>query len=163
GSWRRYCEGRWRGTLALSACRCTLVYLAMPPQPRPLPPIPDLLSAAPMVRVDFAALRPTLGVAFAMGGSVQSVGQALTPASLPATAWDRVHFERDLFLEELVARCLPVRAGGRAHRASTGYLLRAVAEPPRAPEVLAFRRKVLDELASSDALRAEAEAVYVEI
>ena len=48
----------------------------MPPQPRPLPPIPDLLSAAPMVRVDFAALRQTLVFAFAMGGTREAFDTA---------------------------------------------------------------------------------------
>jgi DNA mismatch repair protein MutS2 len=116
-----------------------------------------------MVRVDFAVLRQTLVFAFAMGGSVEAFEQALAGASLPATAWDRAHFGRDLFLEELVAGCLPVRAGGRAHRAASAYLLRAVSEPPRAPEVLAFRRGMLEELASSDALRAELEGAYLAI
>jgi DNA mismatch repair protein MutS2 len=135
----------------------------MPPQPRALPPIPDLLSAAPMVRVDFAAVRELLVFAFAMGGSVESFEQALEAASLPPTSWDRAHFARDLFLDDLVERCLPVRIGKRTQRAAKGYLKRVLAEPPRAAEVLAFRRKVLSELAASEATRAELEAVYAEI
>ena len=135
----------------------------MPPLPRQLPPIPDLLSAAPMVRVDFAAVRELLVFAFAMGGSVETFEQALEAATLPATGWDRAHFARDLFLDDLVERCLPVRVGGRTYRAAKGYLRRVLSEPPRAPEVLAFRRKILAELASSDAARAELEAVYGEI
>jgi DNA mismatch repair protein MutS2 len=135
----------------------------MPPQPRALPPIPDLLSAAPMVRVDFAKVRELLVFAFAMGGSVESFEEALEAASLPPTSWDRAHFARDLFLDDLVERCLPVRIGKRTQRAAKGYLMRVLAEPPRAADVLAFRRKVLSELASSDATRAELEAVYAEI
>jgi DNA mismatch repair protein MutS2 len=131
--------------------------------PLKLPPIPDLLSATPLVRVDAAALRETLVFAFAMGGEVESFDEALAGASLPATSWDRAHFGRDLFLAELIERYLPVRIGGRVHRTSAAYLLRALAEPPRAVEVLSFRREILAELASPQGHRAGAEAVYTEI
>jgi DNA mismatch repair protein MutS2 len=133
----------------------------MPP-PRSLPSVPDLLSSAPAVRVDFGALRDTLVFAFAMGGSVESFEDALGGASLPPSSWDRANFARDLFLDDLVER-LPVRAGGRLHRPSVKYLLRALSEPPRAPEVLAFRRAVLSDLAKEDGYRSDAEAVYAEI
>src|SRR6185437_4385112 len=142
---------------------CTLVLPPMPPDAGSLPPIPDLLSAAPMVRVDLAALRQTLVFAFAMDGSVESFEDALARAALPASGWDRQHFQRDLFLSELIERFLPVRALGRTYRPAAGYLLRTIAEPPRAPEVVAFRRKVLEELATSEGLRRELEVVYAEI
>jgi DNA mismatch repair protein MutS2 len=135
----------------------------MPAEPRSLPPIPDLLSAVPTVRVDLGALRDVLVFAFAAGGAVESFEEALAGASLPPSAWDPAHFERDLFLQDLVLRCLPLRIGGRAYRPSTGHLLRVIAAPPRAPEIVAFRREVLQELASSDTARAELEAVYLEI
>ncbi len=142
---------------------CTLVLPLMPPDAGSLPPIPDLLSAAPMVRVDLAALRQTLVFAFAMDGAVESFEEALAGAALPASGWDRHHFQRDLFLPELVERFLPVRACGRTFRPAAAYLLRTIAEPPRAAEVVAFRRKVLEELAGSEGLRRALEGVYVEI
>jgi DNA mismatch repair protein MutS2 len=116
-----------------------------------------------MVRVDVAALRQTLVFAFAMGGSVESFEEALASASLPPSGWDRAHFARDLFLEELVTKGFPVRIGGRAHRVASAYLLRVLSEPPRAAETLAFRRAVLEELGSSPARRGELERVYGEI
>lgn len=135
----------------------------MPPSPRAHGPIPDLLSAEPAVRVDLAALRQALVFAFAMGGSREALDDAVSSASLPASGWDRVHYQRDLFLDELVARGLPVRIGGRAQPICAPYLLRAIAEPPRDPAELAFRRRVLGELAASKALRADFERVYGEL
>ena len=152
-----------RGTRSGWRVSCTIVHPLMPPVTRPLPPIPDLLSATPMVRIDLAALRQTLVFAFAMDGAFETFEDALRDATLPASSWDRAHFQRDLFLDELVERCLPVRACGRTYRASTAHLLRVIAEPPRAPEVLAFRRRILEELCASDALRRDLETAYAEI
>jgi DNA mismatch repair protein MutS2 len=135
----------------------------MPPKPRPLGPIPDLLSADPTVRVDLAELRQTLVFAFATGGTIEAFDQAVGCASLPPSGWDRAYFERDLFLSQLIEGCLCVRIGGRTYEVCKPYLLRAIAEPPRAPEVLAFRQRVLDELASSQELRGDFERVYTEI
>jgi DNA mismatch repair protein MutS2 len=136
---------------------------AKPPPPRPRASIPDLLSAEPTVRIDLADLQQTLVFAFAMGGSIEAFDQAVGAASLPASGWDRAYFARDLFLEQLIGRCLAVRIGGRTHEVCAPYLLRAIGEPPRSPEVLAFRRRVLAELASSPDLRADFERVYIEI
>src|SRR4051812_27374796 len=91
------------------------------------PPIPDLLCAEPSVRIGVAAVRAPLVFSFAIGGAVETFEQHLAAARLPPSAWDRGHFRRDLFLGDLVERCLPVRAGGRVYRPSAAYLLRAVA------------------------------------
>jgi DNA mismatch repair protein MutS2 len=131
--------------------------------PAAQPPIPDLLSAEPMVRVDLAELRQTLVFAFAMSGTVDAFDQAVAGAALPASGWDRSYFARDLFLEQLLERCFSVRIGGRVFEVCVPYLLRAIAEPPRSLEVVAFRRRVLEELTSSRALRADFERVYTHI
>jgi DNA mismatch repair protein MutS2 len=136
---------------------------ALPPHPRPAGPVPDLLSAEPTVRIDLSELRQTLVFAFATGGSIETFDQAVSSASLPASGWDRSYFERDLFLEQLIERCLPVRIGGRTYEICAPYLLRAIAEPPRDPSILAFRRGVLDELASSKGLRGEFEQSYLDL
>jgi DNA mismatch repair protein MutS2 len=134
----------------------------MPPPPG-LPPIPDLLSAVPAVRIDLPAMRETLVFAFATSGSVESFEEALGRATLPPSTWDRAHFGKDLFLDDLVDRCLPVRIKGRAYRITAPYLLRAIAEPPRDPDELAFRHAVLHELIASETTRGELEAVYLEV
>jgi len=131
--------------------------------PRFVPPIPDLLSADPELRVDPAEMRQTLVFAFAMGSSVDLFDQALAGATLPPSRWDRAHFARDLFLDQLIERCLTVRIGGRGYAVCAPYLLRAIAEPPRDPAVVAFRRAVLEELVSSKDHRAELERCYLKI
>lgn len=126
-------------------------------------PIPDLLCDEPALRIDVGSLRQTLAFAFATGVSVETFDQAVAEAQLPASAWDRDHFERDLFLEDFVKRCLPVRVGGRAYEPCLPYLLRAVGEPPRDLATVELRRGVLRELAGSKPFRAEIERIYVEI
>ncbi len=130
------------------------------PSPRLVPPIPDLLSADPELRVDTAGMKQTLIFAFAMSSSVEAFDQAIAGATLPRSRWDRAHFARDLFLDQLIERCLTVRIGGRAHAVCAPYLLRAIAEPPRDPTVVTFRRAVLEELVSSKDRRAELERSY---
>ncbi|MEP7124307.1 MAG: DNA mismatch repair protein [Byssovorax sp.] len=133
------------------------------PQPRLAPPIPDLLSADPEVRVHRAELTQTLTFAFATGSAVDAFDAALVGATLPKSRWDRAHFAKDLFLEQLVERCLVVQIGGRGHAVCVPYLLRAIAEAPRDPAVVAFRRQVLEELVSSKDRRAELEVCYTKI
>ena len=133
------------------------------PSPRVVPPIPDLLSADPELRVDRAELTQTLIFAFATGSAVDAFDSALVGATPPSSGWDRGHFAKDLFLEQLVERCLVVRIGGRGHAVCVPYLLRAIAEAPRSPPVVAFRRAVLEELVSSKDRRAELEVCYSKI
>ena len=133
------------------------------PSPRLVPPIPDLLSADPELRVDAAEMKQTLTFAFAMSSSIEVFDQAIAGATLPRSRWDRAHFARDLFLDQLIERCLTVRIGGRAHAVCAPYLLRAIAEPPRDPSVVTFRRAVLEELVSSKEHRAALERSYGKI
>ena len=136
---------------------------ALPPSPRALGPIPDLLSAEPALRIDATALGEVLVFAFATGGAIESFDQILGEASLPPSTWDRSHFARDLFLDQLVEHGLPVRIGARSYEVCAPYLLRALGAPPRSPEVLTFRRAVLGELAASPDSRREFEAIYAEL
>src|SRR5262249_35613236 len=129
----------------------------------PNAPIPDLLSVRPKVRVDVAELRQTLVFAFAIGSTLEAFEVALGSASLPETDWDRANFERDLFLEQLVARCLGINIDGRSYAPCAAYLLRAIAGPPRDADVLAFRREILRELASSPDRRGEFERIYLHL
>ncbi len=126
-------------------------------------PIPDLLCAQPAQRVDIPSLRQALVFAFAAGGSAEAFDDAIAGASLPASSWDRADFARDVYLEELVARCLSVRLGGKPHQPSTRYLARAVGEPPRSLDDVETRRSVLSELAASPPAREALEQVALAI
>ena len=98
-----------------------------------------------------------------MGGSVESFEEALGRASLPPWPGTASTSAAISSSTSSSSAALAVRIGGRTHRVSAAHLLRAISEPPRAPEVLAFRRGVLEELASSEPARGEVEAVYTEI
>ena len=136
---------------------------ALPPSPRALGPIPDLLCLEPALRVDLGGLKETLVFAFAAGSAIESFDDILGRATLPPSAWDRSYFARDLFLSQLIEKSLPVRALGQSYEPCAPYLLRAIGEPPKSPEILAFRRALLGELAASSELRGDFERVYVEI
>jgi DNA mismatch repair protein MutS2 len=130
----------------------------------PLPlPIPDLLCAEPAERVDVASLRQALVFSFAAGGSMEAFDDAIAAAALPPSSWDRSDFARDVYLEELVQRCLHVQIEGKVHRPSTRYLARAVGQPPRALADVETRRAALNELTSSPAAREALERVVVGI
>ena len=122
---------------------------------------PDLLCAEPKVRVDVEALRQALVFAFAAGGSVEAFDDAVANAALPPSSWDRADFARDVYLDELVERCLAVHVDGKPQRTVGRYLARAVGEPPRDRRDVEVRREVLRELAASPPMRAELERVYL--
>jgi DNA mismatch repair protein MutS2 len=124
---------------------------------------PDLLSAEPRTRVDVRALRTALVFAFAAGGSPETFDDIVARASLPRTAWNKADFARDVYLDDLVATCLPVRIAGKAHATSARYLARVLAEPPRDVADVDTRRAVIAELAASSDLRDELERVYLAI
>ncbi len=134
----------------------------MPPD-TPTGPIPDLLAVEPALRVDLPELRQLLVFAFATGASPDAFDNVLGSAALPPSSWDEAGYARDLFLPELVARVLPVRAGGRTYTPAKAYLLRALAAPPHDPAVTAFRQRVLGELAEGEGFRREFEALYAEL
>jgi DNA mismatch repair protein MutS2 len=127
------------------------------------PAVPDLLCAEPAVRVDLAALRTALVFAFAAGGAPEVFDDAIAGARLPASTWDRSDFARDVYLDDLVSRCLPVRIGGKTYPACTRYIARILAGPPLERADVETRRAVLSELESSGERRAELEKVYLSI
>jgi DNA mismatch repair protein MutS2 len=121
------------------------------------------MCAEPAVRVNVQALRTALVFAFAAGGTPEVFDDLVAAARLPASTWDRSDFARDIYLEDLVARCLPVRIGGKAFPVCTRYLARVLSEPPSGRRDVETRRGVLSDLASSAGSRAELEKVYLAI
>ncbi|HEY3819705.1 MAG TPA: DNA mismatch repair protein [Polyangiaceae bacterium] len=127
------------------------------------PAVPDLLCAEPAVRVEVPALRTALVFAFAAGGAPDVFDEVIAGARLPPSTWDKRDFARDVYLDDLVSRCLPVRIGGKSYPPCTRYLARVLSEPPRDRADVEARRSVLSELASSAERRAELEKVYLSI
>jgi len=131
---------------------------------RRLDPVPpDLLAAEPAARIDVRAVRTALVFAFAAGGPQEAFDDAVATARLPPSTWDRADFARDVYLEEIVARCLEVRVGGKVVPPCARYLARVLGEPPRAAEDVDVRRGVMAELAASPERRVELERVYLAI
>ena len=96
------------GTPRDAACRRRLM-----PSPRLVPPIPDLLSADPELRVDRAELKQTLIFAFATGQRGRRVRSARSAgATLPPSGWDRAHSPEGS-LPRTAGRALPRRADRR--------------------------------------------------
>jgi DNA mismatch repair protein MutS2 len=125
--------------------------------------LPDLMCSEPAVRVNVGALRTALVFAFAAGGTPEVFDDLIAVARLPASTWDRSDFARDIYLDDLVTRCLPLRIGGKSFPMCTRYAARVLSEPPSLRADVDTRRRVLAELASSPARRAELEKVYLAI
>jgi DNA mismatch repair protein MutS2 len=126
-------------------------------------PAPDLLCADARFRLDATATREALVFAFAAGGSIEVFDDVVARASIGPSSWRRSAFARDLYLDEVAAKTLALRIGGKAYPTCTRYLVRILGEPPDDARDLALRRGVLEELASSPAMRAEAERAYLAV
>jgi DNA mismatch repair protein MutS2 len=129
----------------------------------PAPPIPDLSSADPRIRVDLPMLRQALVFAFASSGSLDVFDEATARASLPPSSWNRAAFARDLYLDEVVESCMSVHIAGTRYRTCARYLARAIGEPPHDVRDCEVRRSALAELAASPGARGELEHIYVAI
>lgn len=127
------------------------------------PPIPDLLSQTPTLRVDRRAARDAIVFAFAAGEGGAVIERVLAEASPLPTHFDPARFADGLFLDELVARIFRVSALGQRTKFDPSYLTRVLAHPPRDPSAVAFRRRILEELVRDPALRTDLERTYVEL
>jgi DNA mismatch repair protein MutS2 len=117
--------------------------------------IPDLLAAEPSVRIQTAALRQAVVFAFAAGGSQDVFDDLVAGTRLPPSSWDKADFARDVYLDDLVARCFEVRASGKTAAGNQRWLARVLGEPPIDPRDVETRREVLRELAASASMRDE--------
>jgi DNA mismatch repair protein MutS2 len=126
-------------------------------------PVPDLLCASPRLRVDATALRQSLVFGFAAGGPQEAFDDVIAGATLPESSWKRASFGRDLYVDEIVDKCLAIRIDGRAHRGVARYAGRVLSAPPAERADVDTRRRVLAELVASPSARGELEQVYLSI
>lgn len=131
------------------------------PATSPVLYLTSLLHPDPVPRPDLDELRQSLTFAFASGVSGGLYAQALDRAPLPASTFRPESFAADLFLEDLCARCFPVRIGGQTVVSNRGFLLRILARPPADPRVTEHRRAVLHELSTEPAFRRDLEHLYL--
>jgi DNA mismatch repair protein MutS2 len=127
--------------------------------------IVDLLSREPSLRVNEGGLRQALTFAFSAGGVQANFSRALSEASRLDSYWSPECFAEDLFLEQLLDRCLwrgrrPLRSS--ASLGVRAYVLGVLGKPPTgddAQETLAFRQAISAELRDDAALLAKVNAL----
>lgn len=123
----------------------------------------DLLHPEPFVRFDERFVRDTVAFAFATGDVGDVLERLIDEMPLAPSIFDDAEFGRDLFLDELVRRCMPVVASGKTMPTRGKFLRRVLGRPPRDPEVVAFRQEVLRELVRAPELRTALERFYAHL
>lgn len=114
---------------------------------------PDLLYPEPRLWVDERELRQVLTFAFASGCGSDAIERALEQTKEPPSDFMPDSFAKDLFLDELVARCLPLRSGQRLKKPRRRSLVELISRPPRGLETVRFRHGILGELADNPPFR----------
>src|SRR4051794_5728659 len=116
---------------------------------------PDLLEPTPRLRLDARLFAETLTFAFATGSSPEAFERVLKSYSPGRSSFDPELFARDLFVKDLVARCLCVSTEKRdRYPLLQRPLLAVLTHPSSDARTLEFRHQALRELgASPDAAR----------
>jgi len=120
----------------------------------------DLLHEVPFRRLDVEGTVRALGFAFSSGDVGDSFIRLLDRAELAPSSFAPGDFADDVFLRELVARCLRVRVAGHERQLSGAQLYRLVSEPPREIAHTRFRQEIFRELCALPALRKQLEKVH---
>ncbi len=114
---------------------------------------PDLLEPTPRLRLDARLFTETLTFAFATGSSPEAFERVLKSFDPGPTTFDANMFERDLFVKELVARCLCPTGEKRARYPLLQRPLMSVLTHPSSDiATLRFRQQVLATLVAEDEL-----------
>lgn len=124
---------------------------------------PDLLHVVPRARCDVHKTRVAIGLAFAGGLSGGLFDEALEAARPAPSTYEPRVFAADLFLEAFVTQCFLVRTEGMDVGASTKRLVRLLGRPPSDVAIVEFRRAIVRELAGSDELRRNLEALHAQL
>lgn len=122
---------------------------------------PDLLHLEPQLEIDRQLVEELLEMAFLGRDSGADLDAALAGAD--AAGWHPEFFVEDLFLRELLERAFPVVAAGRRYPSHREFLIGVLARPPRSPEAIAFRQRIVRELEEDDELAGAFESLYVSL
>ena len=124
------------------------------------PQTPDLLHPVASVSIDQQAARRALEFAFTAGDSAGIASGALDAAATAPSRFEPKHFQRELFIDELIATCLVFPVAGKPAPIARRHLKRLLCQPPEDPRVVAFRADILRELRGDADLLADLEKVY---
>jgi DNA mismatch repair protein MutS2 len=123
----------------------------------------DLLFATPTTRVATKVIERALVFAFSAGDTNRAFERVLEKAGCGVSSFVPDCFANDLFIEQFVERCLPVRANGAKFTPCVAYLIRVLTSPPQSVEETHFRQRLLGELDDNQSYRHEFERLYTEL
>lgn len=125
---------------------------------------PDLLEPTPRLRLDARLFTETLTFAFATGSSPEAFERVLKSFDAGPSSFDPEHFARDLFVKDLVARCLCHSTEKRdRYPLLQRPLLAVLTHPSVDVRTLRFRQQLLKSLAASAELRLGLEQAVAEL
>jgi DNA mismatch repair protein MutS2 len=125
---------------------------------------PDLLEPTPRLRLDARLFAETLTFAFATGSSPEAFERVLRGYQPGPTSFDAELFARDLFVKDLVSRCLcPSQAKRDRYPLLQRPLYALLTHPSAVPETLAFRHQVLRALTKSETAAESLEVAWGEL
>ncbi len=123
----------------------------------------DLLHPEPQRSIDGLALGQALTFAFATGGTAEDFARLLNASKVAPSSFRPDCFARDLFVSDLIGRCVVLRIGNRDRLLHRAKLARELTQPPRELETVQFRQRILAELVQRPELRTAIERVWVQI
>lgn len=123
----------------------------------------SLLDPVPFARFEARDLTQVLAFAFESGDVGTVFEDLVDRMPIAASTFQPRDFARDIFLDEFVARCLPVSLAGETHRPSRKLLARILGSPPKDRAVVSFRHGILRELVASAPLRRAAEGLFARL
>src|SRR5882724_8809915 len=125
---------------------------------------PDLLEPTPRVRLDARLFAETLTFAFATGSSPEAFERVLKSYSPGPSTFDPELFARDLFVKDLIARCLCYSMEKRErYPLLQRPLFALLTHPSTNLRTLSFRHQLLSELSASSGARRVLEQAWGEI
>lgn len=125
---------------------------------------PDLLEPTPRLRLDARLFSETLTFAFATGSSPEAFERVLRSYQPGTSSFDPELFARDLFVKDLVARCLcPSTEKRDRYPLLQRPLFALLTHPTTTPETLGFRHEVLRSLTRSAESAKPLESAWAEI
>ena len=111
---------------------------------------PDLLHPEPTVTVAAEELEKAMEFAFAGGDIRATFDELLSRASIAPSDWDSSCFATDLFVEQLVEKCMPPPIEGEHAQSDKAFVVKVLSHPPRSRQTRVHRRRVLEELLEDD-------------
>jgi DNA mismatch repair protein MutS2 len=126
--------------------------------------LPDLLEPKPRLRLDARLFAETLTFAFATGNSPEAFERVLKSYQPAASTFDPELFAKDLFVKDVIARCLcPPTEKRDRYPLLQRPLLALLTHPVTDPHVLGMRHQVLESLTAKPELARHLEQAWTEI